>query len=88
MKVRIDFTVFNLFNSAIATDKAKILLHPDDGQIQFNDANGDPDYTSVFKGFNTKTLMAEQGIRQNPLYGLNSAWQGPRSLRLRVSFVF
>ena len=88
VKVRFDFTAFNLFNSAIATDKYKTLLHPDDGQIQFKTASGDDDYAAVFKGFNTKSLMAAQGIRTYPLFGLNSAWQGPRSLRIRLSFVF
>jgi hypothetical protein len=88
MKFRFDFTAFNLFNTAITTDIYKTMLHPDDGQIQFKTASGDDDYAAVFKGFNTQSLMKAQGIRQYPLYKMNSAWQRERSLRLRLSFVF
>jgi hypothetical protein len=82
LKLRIEFTVFNLFNSSIVTNKDQILIHPDDGQLEFaNDAD-------VFKGFNTKALMTAQGDRTNPSYGLASGFQGPRSCRLQISFFF
>ncbi len=82
MKIRFEFTVFNLFNSSIVTNKNPGLGHPDDGQLQF-----DQD-TDIFKGFNTRNLMLEQGIRVSPLYGLANSFQGPRSTRLQLSFFF
>ncbi len=33
LKLRVEFTVFNLFNSSIVTNKNTVLLHPDDGQL-------------------------------------------------------
>lgn len=88
MRVRLQLQLFNLFNSTTATNKSKRLLNANDGQIQFNDANGDPDYPAIFKGFNARQLMQDQGIRQDPLWGWATTFQGPRSLRLQVSFFF
>jgi hypothetical protein len=82
MKVRFEFTVFNLFNSSIVTNKDQVLLHPDDSQIQFEHE------TDIFKGFNTLRLMKEQGLRISPLYGLASAFQQQRYARLQLSFFF
>jgi hypothetical protein len=82
MKVRVELTVFNLFNLSRVTNKDQTLLHPDDGQLTFaNDAD-------IFKGFNTKALMTAQKDRVSPLYGLASGFQGPRQLRLQISFFF
>jgi len=82
LKLRIEFTVFNLFNTSIVTNKDQILIHPDYGQLEF--ANE----TDVFKGFNTKALMQAQGDPISPTYGLASGFQGPRSCRLQISFFF
>jgi len=82
IKVRFEFSVFNLFNQATITDRSKGLIHPSDGQIQFDD------YADVFKGFDTRALMKAQDIRTDPQYGLASAWQSPRRLRLQLSFFF
>jgi hypothetical protein len=82
MKVRFEFTVFNLFNSSIVTNRDQVLLHPDDSQIQFEHE------TDIFKGFNTLRLMKEQGLRISPLYGLASAFQQQRYARLQLSFFF
>lgn len=82
MKVRFEFTVFNLLNSGIVTGKSQNLLHPDDGQLTFaNDAD-------VFKGFNTVALMKAQGGRPDPMYNLANTFQGPRSARLQLTFFF
>ena len=82
MRVRFEFTVFNLLNSSTVTNINSVLLHPDDGQLQFaNDAD-------IFKGFNTKSLMTAQGLRTSPMYGQASGFQGPRSCRLQLSFTF
>lgn len=82
MKLRFEFTVFNLLNSSIVTNKSQALLHPDYGQIQFaHDAD-------FFKGFSTTALMKAQGIPTSPLYGLASGFQGPRSTRLQLTFFF
>jgi outer membrane receptor protein involved in Fe transport len=82
LKLRFELTVFNLFNSSIVTNKDQILIHPDDGQLTFaNDAD-------VFKGYNTKALMTAQGNRFSPTYSLASGFQGPRSVRLQLTFFF
>ncbi|MBL0161042.1 MAG: TonB-dependent receptor [Bryobacterales bacterium] len=82
MKLRFEFTVFNLLNSSIVTNKNSVLLHPDDGQLTFaNDAD-------VFKGFNTVGLMKAQDGRLNPLFNQASGFQGPRSARLQLTFFF
>lgn len=88
LKVRIEASIFNLFNSETVTNKYKIMVYGLDGQIQFNDANGDPSYPTIFQGFNAKQLMAEQVLRQDPQYGMASGFQGPRSVRLQLSFMF
>lgn len=87
MRLRFEFTVFNLFNSSIVTNKNTTMIHPDDGQLTF--AN----QADIFKGFNTLQLMQTQQVnghsrRISPLYGLASDFQGPRSARLQVSFFF
>jgi hypothetical protein len=66
VKMRIEFTVFNLFNNSTIMDRFKTILHSSDGQLTFLDANGDPDYAAVFKGFDAKSLMAAQGDRVDP----------------------
>ena len=82
MKLRFEFTVFNLFNSGIVTNKYTNISHDDDNQLHFdNDAD-------IFKGFNTRSLMAEQGIRVDPQYNLATSWQSPRSARIQLSFFF
>jgi len=82
MKVRFEFTVFNLFNSSSETNRDDYLGHPDDGQLQFeNDAD-------IFKGFNTKQIMSTQGIRVSPMYGLTNGFLGPRTVRLQLAIMF
>jgi hypothetical protein len=82
MKVRIELTVFNLFNGSRVTNKDDYLGHDDTGQLQFaNEAD-------IFKGYNTKAIMAAQGILVSPRYGLANGFQGPRSLRLQLAFFF
>jgi len=82
LKVRFEFTVFNLFNSSIVTNKNQVLIHEDDIRLTFDNE------TDIFKGFNTKALMTAQGDRINPMYGLASGFQGPRSCRIQLSFFF
>lgn len=81
-RVRFEFTIFNLLNSSTVTNVNPVLLNDQDGQLQFtNDAD-------IFKGFNTKAIMAAQGDRISPLYGKGSEFQSPRSVRLQLSFFF
>jgi len=87
MKLRFEFTVFNLFNSSIVTNKYTDMLHDDDGQLAF--AN----QADIFKGFNTLQLMQTQMVsghprRMDPQYGLANGFQGPRSTRLQLTFFF
>lgn len=82
MKLRFEFTVFNLFNTGIVTNKNSVLLHADDGQLTFSNE------ADIFKGFNTTALMTAQNRRINPLYGMANGWQSPRSARLQLTFFF
>ncbi len=82
MKVRFEFTVFNLFNHASVTNINSDLMNSNDGQLQFEND------TDIFKGFNAKAMMAANGQRPNPLYGYVSNWQAPRQLRMQLSFFF
>jgi hypothetical protein len=74
--------VFNLFNSSIVTNKDPAIAHPDDGQLQFAHE------VDIFKGFNTAALMKAQNMRVSPMYNLASGFQGPRTLRIQLSFFF
>jgi hypothetical protein len=40
------------------------------------------------KGIDAKALMAAQGIRVDPQYGLGNSFQGPRNARIQLSFFF
>ncbi|MCS7041810.1 MAG: TonB-dependent receptor [Bryobacteraceae bacterium] len=82
MKFRFEFTVFNLFNSSIVTNKNVALLHPDYGQIQFEHE------ADFFKGFDTLSLMKKQGIPISPLYGMANEFQSPRQARIQLTFFF
>jgi Carboxypeptidase regulatory-like domain/TonB-dependent Receptor Plug Domain len=88
MRLRFEFTVFNLFNSATVTDRFKQIIHSSDGQLQFQNADGSDNYGAIFRGFDTLALMQAQGDRTDPQYKLPTAFQGPRSLRLQLSFFF
>ena len=82
LKLRFEFTVFNLFNTGIVTNKYVNMSHDDDNQLDFEHE------TDVFKSFNTRSLMTAQGIRMDPQYNLPSNWQSPRSARIQLSFFF
>ncbi|MCC6263902.1 MAG: TonB-dependent receptor [Bryobacterales bacterium] len=82
MKVRFEFTVFNLFNGHAAMGVDSDMKNANDGQLQF-DHDAD-----IFKGFNARQLMLEQGVRMNPSYRYPNAFQNPRSARLQLSFIF
>lgn len=80
--VRFELTVFNIFNTNTITNRSTTLLHENDGVLDF------PTYQDVFKPYNTRALMAAQGIRQSPYYSWASGYQAPRALRMQVSFFF
>lgn len=82
MKMRVELTVFNLFNTNTVTNRSVALLHPNDGFIGFDD------HADVFKGFNTLALMQQQDIRVSPAYNWASGFQSPRGLRLQLSWFF
>jgi hypothetical protein len=83
--LRLEFSVFNLFNSSTVTNKYTLYSHTDDGQI--NLPNSSP-VTIFSQGINVKALMAAQGIRVDPQYGQANSFQGPRNMRLQVAFRF
>jgi hypothetical protein len=82
MRVRFEFTVFNLTNTRNVTNRDVNMLHVDDGQLTFaHDAD-------VFKGWDTNALIKSQGDRISPLYKQSSGFQAPRTARLQLSFQF
>ena len=82
IKMRFEFSVFNLFNNGTVVGEDTTYLHPDDGQLQFaNDVD-------IFKGYNAKAIMARDKQRVNPTFGYAQFWQSPRTARLQFSFFF
>jgi hypothetical protein len=86
MKVRFEFYVQNLFNNSTITDRFKTILHETDAHLQFGADNDD--YASIFKGFDTLSVMKAQKDRIDPRYKQASSFQSPRQLRLQLSFIF
>jgi outer membrane receptor protein involved in Fe transport len=85
LRVRLELGIFNLFNSATATDLYKTIAHQNDvgsTGIAFDN------YADAFKGWDARGLMKAQGIRVDPEYGLPTQFQSPRQLRLQMSFFF
>ncbi|MCX6597782.1 MAG: TonB-dependent receptor [Acidobacteria bacterium] len=82
MRVRFELNVTNLFNQATVTNKYTSFTHTNDGGINF-DNTGD-----IFKGFNVANEMKTQEIRRDPQFGMGSAFQGPRTMRVGFHFFF
>ncbi len=81
-KVRLEATVGNVFNQRTAVDKVTNYIHPHDGQIQFDNP------ADAFRGYDYEALRKEQELRVDPRYGMNSALQSPRSIRLGLHYMF
>jgi len=88
LKLRFEFYVNNLFNNSTVLDRYKTILHEIDGHLYFQNADGSDNYGAIFKGFDTRKLMTEQHSRIDPRYNQANSFQGPRQLRLQVSFFF
>jgi hypothetical protein len=85
LRVRLELGIFNLFNSGTATDYYKTIAHQVDigsTGIEFND------YADIFKPWDARKLMKDQGIRVDPEYGMANHFQGPRQLRFQMSLYF
>lgn len=81
-KIRLEWTVGNVFNQKTALDQVTGLVHPHDGSISFIST------AAIFRGYDPISLMEKQDLRKNPAYGMPSAFQGPRSMHLAVRFLF
>lgn len=81
-KMRIEWTVSNVFNQNMVMDRVTGLVHPNDGHLQFDSS------AAVFHGFNPEFLMQEQGLRKNPAYGMPYVFQSPRAMRVAARFFF
>jgi hypothetical protein len=88
LKMRFELYVNNLFNNSTVTDRFKTILHEIDGHLYFQHPDGSENYGAVFRGFDTRKLMAEQKSRVDPRYNQPSSFQAPRQLRMQVSFFF
>lgn len=82
MKVRFELSIFNLFNNSTVTNEYITMQHQNYGQIQFDT------YSDFFKGWDAKSMMQAQGIPFDPEYAKANTFQGPRSLRMQLSFFF
>jgi len=83
MRFRFEASAFNLFNSDVVLDRYNLYSHTIDGAINVDSI------ASIFsQGINAPALMAAQGIRTDPQYGLANSYQVPRTLRFQVSFFF
>lgn len=86
MKLRFEFSVFNLFNTKTVTNEYTLYNHQlvNGGIIQ--PIGG---LTGIFSnGVDVNALMAAQGIPVDPEYGQANAWQSPRMARLQLKFFF
>ncbi|HBY58395.1 MAG TPA: hypothetical protein DEH78_01145 [Solibacterales bacterium] len=81
-RIRVELAAFNLFNSGTPINKNVGLIHPDDGNIEFDD------HALFFKGFNSRTLMTQQQLRVSPYYQWDNGYQSPRRLRLQFTYFF
>ncbi|MDX2149285.1 MAG: TonB-dependent receptor [Bryobacteraceae bacterium] len=81
-RVRVELATFNLFNSGTAINQNVGLIHPDDGNIEFEH------HADFFKGFDSRKLMNEQHLRVSPYYLWDSGWQTPRRLRFQFTYFF
>ncbi|MDP3731330.1 MAG: hypothetical protein Q8R34_02445, partial [bacterium] len=82
LKIRLEAVVGNLFNQRTVTNKVSNYLHPNDGQIQFDNM------ADAFKGYDYEALRLEQELRTDPRYGMASGFQSPRSIRIGLHFIF
>jgi len=87
-KFRFDANITNLFNQSTVTDKWANILNQD---FSGNVLTFDPPQ-AFFQGFDWQKLVNEQVALGNlildPRYGMASAFQGPRYIRLGVKFIF
>ena len=82
MKLRFEFNARNLFDQKRTIDKFVTLNHILDGDVSVDDPK------DLFKGFSAQKLLATGDFGRDPRYGLNSAFQAPREIRLGVRFIF
>lgn len=87
-RFRIEMNASNLFNQATAIDYEQNYVNPNDGAIQFTDAQGNENNALFFKGFDYKAMMTAQQLRTNPLFGMANSFQSPRSIRFGFKFSF
>ena len=83
MFFRFEANISNLFNNSSVTNIDPGFDHPNDGGIQFENT------ADIFKGYtNYRSLMKAQDVRLSPSYGMASAYQNPRNIRLGFHFFF
>ncbi len=80
--LKLELNVGNLFNQNTATNTASDYLHPNDGQLQFNNE------ADAFRGYDYKAMRTAQDIRIDPRYAMTNAFQASRFIRVGVRFIF
>jgi hypothetical protein len=83
-KFRFEFNVTNLFNSGTPLNKFNTLPNLNDSAagITFDDT------AQIFKGYDPRKLMQEQGIGVDPRFMWDNSYQAPRDIRLGIHFIF
>ncbi len=79
---RFEFNAINLFDSQNAIRMWYKYNHAHDGYLTFKNL------TDIFKPWDYRQLMQEQGIRVDPRYGMARTFQGPRQIRFGFKFIF
>lgn len=81
-KLRFELNFKNLFNQSTATDREKNIDHQSDSGLVFDNT------ADIFKGYNVQQQLPLNETRLNPQYKMDSAFQGPREIRLGLHFIF
>ncbi|MGH8247547.1 MAG: hypothetical protein ACREUU_14070, partial [Gammaproteobacteria bacterium] len=80
--IRLQLEIFNLFNHAMETSRNTGLDHGNDGGIEVENI------ANLFRGYDSRALMAAQRLRVSPFYNWANRFQGPRTMRFGFHFVF
>ena len=82
-RAKFNFEIFNIFNQSTVTSRAVNYIHPNDGGYIAFEHEAD-----FFQGFDWEQMRIDQGLRVDPRYRLSSAFQGPRTMRMGLHFIF
>lgn len=86
-----EFNITNLFNQrSVLEYTSQMNTNNDSTAISVNDVtiNSAADYATYMKPYDYKTLVNQQSVILNSLYGKPLAYQSNRAIRLRIGYAF